>query len=80
MRENVGTWDAFLRSSMGAMLLGLGIVNKSKNLICVGAMELATGITRWCPVFELFGINTVEENNWYRENGDDDEFSIPSPS
>ncbi|WP_034541350.1 YgaP family membrane protein [Carboxydothermus hydrogenoformans] len=78
MRENVGTWDAFLRSSMGAMLLGLGIVNKSKSLICVGAMELATGITRWCPVFELFGINTAEEDFYFEE--DEEEISIPSPS
>ena len=79
MRENVGTWDAFLRSSMGAMLLGLGIVNKSKSLIWVGAMELATGITRWCPVFELFGINTAGDEDWYIEDNEE-EYSIPSPS
>ncbi|HEX6970721.1 MAG TPA: DUF2892 domain-containing protein [Limnochordia bacterium] len=66
--ENVGPLDAYLRVTAGLMLLGWGASRRHTKLVsgllmAVGAMRVAEGVTRWCPVLELLGKNTL---NWGR--------------
>ncbi len=47
MKRNVGTLDSHIRLFIGFSLLGKGIVRSSKTMIGLGAMKIATGITRF---------------------------------
>lgn len=60
MRKNVGTVDAFLRTTVGLYLFGHAIRNKHPFLMAMGAMETASGITRFCLMYKLFDISTLE--------------------
>lgn len=66
--ENVGPLDAYLRITAGLALFGWGVTRRqggvaSGLMMAVGAMRVAEGVTRWCPVLELIGKNTL---NWGR--------------
>lgn len=61
MEKNVGDKDAYLRISCGLTLLGFGVMDRSRFLVAVGAMKVAEGITRWCPILHLLGRSTACE-------------------
>jgi hypothetical protein len=61
MKKNVGNLDAHMRLSLGYMMLGIGIIKKSKCMIAMGSMKIAEGITHFCPVLYVLGISTVEK-------------------
>ncbi|MTI47010.1 YgaP family membrane protein [Sporosalibacterium faouarense] len=58
MKENVGKLDSYLRITGGLTMLGIGISRDSGALITLGAMKVAEGITRFCPVLYLMGKTT----------------------
>lgn len=58
MKKNIGTLDAYLRITMGLTMLGTGIIKKSPLKVGFGSGKVAEGITRFCPVMHLMGINT----------------------
>ena len=67
IKQNVGTWDAYTRLTLGLMALGFGIgrsVRKrdltSYMLMAAGAIKIAEGITRVCPMLYAMGISTTE--------------------
>lgn len=61
MTKNVGELDAYCRIAGGLTLLGMGIMGSSKTLTFLGAMKVAEGITRFCPILYLLDMNTL---NW----------------
>jgi len=63
LKKNVGDLDAFLRITAGLTFLGSGISRKSDFMILAGAMKVAEGITRFCPILNLLGKTTIKENN-----------------
>lgn len=60
MRENVGQLDAYIRISGGLTLLGWGISKKSMPAIVAGSMKVAEGVTRFCPMLYLLGLDTIK--------------------
>lgn len=61
--QNVGTTDAFMRIAMGLTMLAAGTRRgflSGSALVLFGASQVATGITRYCPILEGLGRNTLE--------------------
>lgn len=63
MEKNVGTLDAHIRLSIGFSLLGMGIIGSSKTMVGLGAMKIATGISRFCPIMHALKLSTVEQDD-----------------
>ena len=59
MQKNVGNIDAYLRITGGLFMIGTGIMRSSKTMIGLGAMKVAEGITRFCPMLYLLNLSTV---------------------
>jgi hypothetical protein len=57
MRRNEGTLDRVLR-----VLLGVGILAfvTSTPWAWLGLVPIATGISGWCPLYQLVGISTFK--------------------
>ena len=60
MKRNIGLFEAFLRTMAGFMLFGKGVGWKSNLAVGAGSMMLATGITRFCPCYQMFGKSTCD--------------------
>jgi hypothetical protein len=62
MKPNEGTVDRAIRLVIAAVLIGvgLGVVRGPGGIAmaAVGAIPLATGLTGYCPLYTVFGINT----------------------
>lgn len=71
MQKNVGQLDAYMRISGGLTLLGWGIMKRSTPAVAIGAMKVAEGVTRFCPMLYLLGLNTL------RPEGNSDEKLMP---
>lgn len=67
MKKNVGTLDALIRITIGLVGLSYSITrtircphrNSSVLLGALSAMKVAEGITRFCPLLAMFGMNTA---------------------
>lgn len=59
--KNVGRLDAYFRISIGLTLFGYGIAKKSGSFIIFGAGQVASGVTRYCPMYNALGITSVGE-------------------
>lgn len=57
METNVGTIDRAARLVVGVAIIAAGAYYQSW-WGAVGLIPLFTGITRWCPAYLPFGINT----------------------
>ncbi len=72
MERNVGNLDSRIRSRLGLILLLVGIlglvgllkIGLAINIILIiaGAISFATGTTRRCGVYSVFGVNTIEQD------------------
>jgi hypothetical protein len=62
MEANEGTIDRAIRLVIGAVLIGvgLGVVRGPGGIAmaAVGAIPLLTGLSGYCPLYMVFGINT----------------------
>jgi hypothetical protein len=67
MKKNVGKTDATIRIALGILIAGGNYFNYYvlHNPYCVwaniGWIPLLTGIFRWCPLYALLKISTVEK-------------------
>ena len=66
MKKNMGTVDRSIRAAvgiLGVLLYGLGYLAGAVGIIAlvVGIVLLATSAIRWCPPYDLLGINTCEK-------------------
>ena len=62
MKPNEGTIDRAIRLVIAAVLIGvgLGVVRGPGGIAMavVGAIPLLTGLSGYCPLYTIFGINT----------------------
>jgi hypothetical protein len=63
MKPNIGTLDRGIRVIVGIVLISLwplGLIQGTAVIIAfaVGIAVLATALLRWCPPYDLLGINT----------------------
>lgn len=68
MHKNVGDLDAYLRITGGFTLLGMGILDRSRFTIMIGAMKVAEGMTRFCPMLHMLGMNTLNDRLEHAES------------
>lgn len=59
MHKNVGLADSFLRTFMGLYLLSRGTHHGCRLLSFAGAIQSASGLMHYCPVYHLLGIHTL---------------------
>lgn len=62
MKKNVGDLDAYIRLTGGLTMFGVGIVKKSTPAIVFGAMKVAEGVTRFCPILYMLGLSTNDNS------------------
>jgi hypothetical protein len=63
MKPNMGTLDRSIRAVVGIVLIALwpfGVLQGTAAIVAavVGAVLIVTVILRWCPPYDLLGINT----------------------
>ncbi|WP_297419511.1 DUF2892 domain-containing protein [Thermococcus sp.] len=64
MKRNEGTIDRAIRVVLGLILLGLWAVDKipyRTATLIVGLVALITGLTGFCALYKVLGINTCKE-------------------
>lgn len=57
MKNNVGGADRTLRVIAGVIILALGVYYSSWWGL-IGLVPLLTGLTRFCPLYTMIGVNT----------------------
>ncbi len=58
MKTNVGTIDRGLRILVGLVLLALFAAGLAGPWALIGLVPLATGLVRFCPLYQVLGIHT----------------------
>lgn len=63
--ENIGVADAYLRLAGGITLLALGAGRKLGRVgsflaVLIGASKVAEGITRYCPVYDMMDLTSLD--------------------
>ena len=56
--KNLGTMDAGLRITAGLTVFGIGIYKRKPLVIALGALEAASGMVRYCPMYALAGLDS----------------------
>ena len=62
MPRNEGGLDRALRIVLGLVLLSLVFVGPQSLWGLVGLVPLATGLIGFCPLYQIFGLNTCPLN------------------
>lgn len=62
MKKNVGTLDAHFRLFTGFSLLGIGVIRSSKTMVTLGALKIATGVSRYCPILNMLKLTTSDKD------------------
>lgn len=55
---NVGNIDRFFRVAIGLLLVSLAITGAIGVWGYIGIVPIITGVTRYCPLYKLVGLNT----------------------
>jgi len=58
MKINVGGIDRIARIAVGLLLLALTLTGTIGAWGWIGLVPLATGLTRFCPLYPMLGMNT----------------------
>ena len=58
MKANVGGIDRILRIAIGLVLIALTLTGTIGAWGWVGLVPVATGLTRFCPLYPLLGFST----------------------
>jgi hypothetical protein len=58
-----GTFDSHIRLFIGFYLLGAGVIKSSMFMTSLGAMKIATGISRFCPILHALKLSTVGQDD-----------------
>lgn len=58
MPRNEGTLDRILRIIVGLVLLALIFVGPKTMWGLIGLIPLLTGLIGYCPLYQIFGLNT----------------------
>jgi len=68
-QKNVGRLDAFLRIAAGTVAVSVGIMKDRPSLATIGALKLASGVTRYCPIYDLLNVHTISDEEILEELG-----------
>jgi len=68
-QKNVGRVDAFLRIAAGTVAMSVGIMKDRPSLATIGALKLASGVTRYCPIYDLLNVHTISDEEFLEELG-----------
>lgn len=60
MKTNVGKTDRTIRIIVGLIIIAAGFYYQSW-WGAIGLIPIITGLLRWCPPYNLFGINTNKQ-------------------
>lgn len=70
MKKNIGTYDALIRITCGLIGLAYCIVQASRRkyhfpwfMTFMFAMKVGEGILRYCPVMDLLGRSTKDQDH-----------------
>lgn len=71
MQKNVGTIDAIMRITCGLTCVAWATSRMVRNprrslpiaAAMMGAMRVAEGVTRFCPMLKLMGTNTLDKSS-----------------
>jgi hypothetical protein len=58
--KNMGSVDRIARIVIGALLIVLALTGVFAPWGWIGVIPLATGLTRFCPLYAIFGIRTCK--------------------
>ncbi len=58
MKANVGGIDRIARIVLGLVLIGLAATGTVGAWGWIGLVPLATGLTRFCPLYPMLGMST----------------------
>lgn len=61
MKKNIGSAERVVRILAGAAILSLAFVGPQSPWAYLGLVPIATGLTGWCPPYQLLGINTCKK-------------------
>ncbi len=61
MTKNIGSPERIIRIIVGLVLIALVFVGPKTIWGWIGVVPLLTGLTGWCPPYQLLGINTCKK-------------------
>ncbi|MCD2422119.1 DUF2892 domain-containing protein [Niabella pedocola] len=66
MKKNMGTTDKVLRLLVAVVIMGAFLLNRISGttaalLVILAGIFLLTAVTGVCPLYRLFGINTIKK-------------------
>ncbi len=61
MTKNIGSPERLIRIIVGLVLIALVFVGPKTIWGWIGVVPLLTGLTGWCPPYQLLGINTCKK-------------------
>ncbi|HEX4869684.1 MAG TPA: DUF2892 domain-containing protein [Moraxellaceae bacterium] len=63
MERNIGDTERVIRVVVGLALLALVVVGPKTLWGLVGLVPILTGLSGWCPPYQLLGINTCKRKD-----------------
>jgi len=61
MKKNIHTIERSIRIVLGLIILSLVFVGPKSLWGLVGIMPILTGLSGWCPPYQLLGISTCKK-------------------
>ena len=58
MKTNAGNFDRIARALLGIVLIALTLTGTIGAWGWIGIVPLATGLTRFCPLYPMLGMST----------------------
>lgn len=58
MKTNIHPWERVARILVGLALTSLAFVGPANKWFLLGLAPLLTGLSGWCPPYQLLGIST----------------------
>lgn len=62
LKTNEGSTDRTMRVILGVVLVSLVFVGPQTPWGWLGLIPIATGLSGWCPLYTLLGINTCSKS------------------
>ena len=63
MKANVGGIDKLARIVIGVALIGCGLAGIGAPWTFIGVVPLFTGLTGWCALYPILGINSCTKDD-----------------
>jgi hypothetical protein len=60
MKKNIHPIERIVRVTVGAILVSMAFVGPANLWFLVGIVPIFTGLTGWCPPYQMLGISTCD--------------------